>query len=259
VPEQCPECGNKALRHFGFGTEKIEDAVKERFPESTVLRMDSDTMRGHNAYEKALSSFHRGDIDILLGTQIIAKGFDFPNVTLVGIVSADTMLNIPDFRASERTFQLLAQASGRTGRGPKGGRVIIQSFNPAQYSIICAATHDYEKFASKELEYRKQLFYPPYSKLLMILFRGSKLEAVKERSLIVAERLKDFAKSSEGLHVLGPAPAAITKIKNKFRWHIIAKAPDNETLQKMLEDVKKELKPSKGVQAIVDVDPGMML
>ncbi|MGR3309409.1 MAG: replication restart helicase PriA [Candidatus Brocadiales bacterium] len=265
VPEQCPECGNTALKHFGFGTEKIEDEVTKRFPGNNVLRMDSDTMRGHAAYEKALSAFRRGDIDILLGTQMIAKGFDFPNVTLVGIVSADTMLNIPDFRASERTFQLLAQASGRTGRGPKGGRVIIQSFNPAQYSIVCATTHDYEKLARKELEYRRQLNYPPYSKLLMILFRGSKLEAVKERSFIVADRLKNFAKScieTQGLaslQVLGPAPASITKIKNKFRWHILVKAQSYEMFQKMLEDAKGELKTSKGVQAIIDVDPGMML
>lgn len=265
APEQCPECGNTALKHFGFGTEKIEDEVKKRFPGHNVLRMDSDTMRGHNAYEKALSSFRRGDIDILLGTQMIAKGFDFPNVTIVGIVSADTMLNIPDFRASERTFQLLAHASGRTGRGPKGGRVVIQTFNPAQYSIVCAATHDYEKFASKELEYRKQLNYPPFSKLMMILFRGSKLEAVKERSFIVAERLKNFAKSFvetqdfAPLQVLGPAPAPIARIKNKFRWHIIAKAQDYETFQKMLEDAKNELRPSKGVQAIIDVDPMTML
>ncbi len=265
VPEQCPECGNTALKHFGFGTEKIEEEVTKRFPGNNVLRMDSDTMRGHAAYEKALSAFRRGDIDILLGTQMIAKGFDFPNVTLVGIVSADTMLNIPDFRASERTFQLLAQASGRTGRGPKGGRVIIQSFNPAQYSIVCATTHDYEKLASKELEYRRQLNYPPYSKLLMILFRGSKLEAVKERSFIVADRLKNFAKSCvetqdiAPIQVLGPAPASITKIKNKFRWHILVKAQSYEMFQKMLEDAKDELKTSKGVQAIIDVDPGMML
>ena len=147
--ESCPDCMAGNINYRGFGTEKIEDEIIAKFPQYKILRMDSDTMRARNAHEKALTAFERGDVQILLGTQMIAKGLDFPNVTLVGVISADTILNLPDFRASERTFQLISQVAGRTGRGPKGGRVIVQSFNPRHYSITYAAAHDYDGFAKR--------------------------------------------------------------------------------------------------------------
>jgi len=176
------------INYRGFGTEKIEDEIIAKFPNYKILRMDSDSMRARNAHEKALTAFERGDVQILLGTQMIAKGLDFPNVTLVGVISADTILNLPDFRASERTFQLISQVAGRTGRGPKGGRVVVQSFNPRHYSITYAAAHDYEGFAKKELEYRKQLNYPPFGRLTTIRLQGVNLQKVQKAASVLVQK-----------------------------------------------------------------------
>ncbi len=269
VPTECPECNSPGINFLGFGTERIEEEIKAKFPEYELLRMDSDTMRGHNAHEKAFSAFKRGDIDILLGTQMIAKGLDFPNVTLVGVLSADTIINLPDFRASERTFQLLSQVAGRTGRGSKEGQVIIQTYNPRHYSIMFAASHDYDGFAKKELEYRKQLYYPPYGRLARIVLRGEKEEEVKEKSMNMAKKLKDTIKlasrmTQSGWHkkdveILGPAPAPVTKVKDKYRWHIVVKANNIENLQMVLKNIEDEYRQAKKVQIVIDVDPYMML
>ncbi|MEK7242534.1 MAG: primosomal protein N', partial [Planctomycetota bacterium] len=178
--ENCPECAGARLNYFGLGTERIEEEMGRYFPGYKALRMDSDSMKGRNAHAKALKSFERGEVQILVGTQMIAKGLDLPNVTLVGVISADTILNLPDFRAVERTFQLLAQVAGRTGRGPKGGRVVVQTFNPRQYAILAAAAHDYEGFADRELEYRRELGYPPFGYMARIVLVGQKEERVKD-------------------------------------------------------------------------------
>ncbi|MDR4497840.1 MAG: primosomal protein N' [Candidatus Scalindua sp.] len=260
VPKECPECKNPGINFFAFGTEKIEEEIKAKFPSYRLLRMDSDTMRGNNAHEKALSAFKRGDIDILLGTQMIAKGLDFPNVTLVGVLSADTIIHLPDFRASERTFQLLSQVAGRTGRGSQEGLVIIQTFNPEHYSIIFAASHDYDGFAKKELEYRKQLYYPPYGRLARIVLRGKREEDVKERSIELAEKLKDTIKLYKNtVEILGPSPAPVTRVKDNYRWHIVVKAINIEYLQQVLTSIKDEPRISKKVQTVIDVDAYMML
>ena len=258
--ESCPDCMAGNINYRGFGTEKIEDEIIAKFPNYKILRMDSDSMRARNAHEKALTAFERGDVQILLGTQMIAKGLDFPNVTLVGVISADTILNLPDFRASERTFQLISQVAGRTGRGPKGGRVVVQSFNPRHYSITYAAAHDYDGFAKKELEYRKQLNYPPFSKLARIVFRSRKEEKAKEKSFVVAEKLKEITKTNGNhLEIFGPSPAPVTKINNMFRWHLLLRSQNHDSIHEALQGVSDMLKPSKSVQSIVDVDPYMML
>jgi len=258
--ESCPDCMTGNINYRGFGTEKIEDEIIAKFPQYKILRMDSDTMRARNAHEKALTAFERGDVQILLGTQMIAKGLDFPNVTLVGVISADTILNLPDFRASERTFQLISQVAGRTGRGSKGGRVVVQSFNPRHYSITYAAAHDYEGFAKKELEYRKQLNYPPFGKLARIVFRSRTEDKAKEKSSIVTEKLKEIAKTiGNQLEILGPSPAPVMKINDMFRWHLLLRAQNHNSIHDALQGISDMLKPSKSVQAIVDVDPYMML
>ncbi|MDO8140644.1 MAG: primosomal protein N' [Candidatus Brocadiales bacterium] len=258
--ESCPDCMTGNINYRGFGTEKIEDEIIAKFPNYKILRMDSDTMRARNAHEKALTAFERGDVHILLGTQMIAKGLDYPNVTLVGVISADTILNLPDFRASERTFQLISQVAGRTGRGPKGGRVVVQSFNPRHYSITYAAAHDYEGFAKKELEYRKQLNYPPFGKLARIVFRSQTEDKAKEKSSIVTEKLKEIAKTNGNqLEILGPSPAPVMKINDMFRWHLLLRAQSHNSIHDALQGISDMLKPSKSVQSIVDVDPYMML
>ncbi|HHT9109816.1 MAG TPA: replication restart helicase PriA [Candidatus Brocadiaceae bacterium] len=259
-PESCPDCLASNINYRGFGTEKIEDEIMARFPDYKIVRMDSDSMRVRDAHEKALTAFERGEFQILLGTQMIAKGLDFPNVTLVGVISADTILNLPDFRASERTFQLISQVAGRTGRGSKGGRVVVQSFNPRHYSITYAASHDYEGFAKKELEYRKQLNYPPYGKLARIVFRSAQEDKAKEKAFLVAEKLKDMVKSNgKQLDILGPSPAPLTKINDQFRWHLLLKSIEEKSIHDALHSINDVLRPSKGVQTMVDVDPYMML
>ncbi|MBO37005.1 MAG: primosomal protein N', partial [Anaerolineaceae bacterium] len=206
---------------------------------------------------------------ILLGTQMIAKGLDFPNVTLVGVLSADTIVNMPDFRAGERTFQLLCQVAGRTGRGSKGGQVIVQTYNPEHYSIKCAALHDYDGFAKKELEYRKQLYYPPYGRLARVVLRGKKDQDVKEKASEIAERLMKAIELSGGtllaglrkdkVGVLGPAPAPIVKVKDNYRWHLIVKADSFKNLYTILTSIENENRNSKRVQMMIDVDPYMLL
>jgi len=269
VPRECPECCSPGISFLGVGTERMEEDIRARFPRHKLLRMDSDTMRGRDSHEKALNAFRRGDIDILLGTQMIAKGLDFPNVTLVGVLSADTIVNMPDFRAGERTFQLLCQVAGRTGRGPKGGQVIVQTYNPEHYSIKCAALHDYDGFAKKELEYRKQLYYPPYERLARIVLRGKNDQDVKKKSMDIAEKLREAIRLTAGVaqsdrhkykvEVLGPAPAPIARVKDNFRWHLIVKADNSENLSTILKNIESENRHSKKVQMMIDVDPYALL
>ena len=269
VPGECPECCSPGISFLGVGTERMEEDIRARFPRHKLLRMDSDTMRGRDSHEKALNAFRRGDIDILLGTQMIAKGLDFPNVTLVGVLSADTIVNMPDFRAGERTFQLLCQVAGRTGRGSKGGQVIVQTYNPEHYSIKCAALHDYDGFAKKELEYRKQLYYPPYERLARIVLRGKNDLDVKKKSIDIAEKLRGAIRLTAGVaqsdrhkdkvEVLGPAPAPIARVKDNFRWHLIVKADNSENLSTILKNIESENRHSKKVQMMIDVDPYALL
>jgi len=260
APKDCPDCAMPDIKYQGFGTERVEEEIKRKFPDQIVLRMDSDTMKKRGSHEKAFAEFENGKANILLGTQMIAKGLDFANVTLVGVISADTTLNIPDFRSSERTFQLLAQVSGRAGRGVKEGLVIIQAFNTKHYSIQHALKTDYEGFAMEELSFRKQLNYPPYGRIIRILFMGKVEENVKERAKVLTNKLKCYGRE-KGLTVdiLGPAQASVSRIKNKFRWHTILKAPKSCPIHSIIDYISSDLPLSGGVQSIVDVDPGYML
>ena len=251
-PESCPECLFPGIRAFGLGTERVEQEVKDLFPDFHVARMDSDVTQGRGSHHRILSDFVNGKIRILLGTQMIAKGLDFPNVTLVGVIVADTALNLPDYRATERTFQLLSQVAGRTGRGPKGGRVIVQTYRPRHYAVLAAAKHDYETFARKELQFRRDLNYPPFSRLVRLVVEGPEEKRVSDRAHRVALALRESAPNTQ---ILGPAPAPITRIRGKYRWHIIAKSPSDGVTASMLAAAEPLLSLSGKLQVTVDVDP----
>lgn len=231
VPEICPACGSKYIRHFGAGTEKVEEEVKRVFPEARVARMDVDTTRRKGAHERILSAFRRREVDILVGTQMIAKGLDFPGVTLVGVVSADTSLNLPDFRSPERTFQLLTQVAGRAGRGGSPGEVIIQTYSPEHYSIVCAASHDYEGFYQQEIESRRRLGYPPFSHIINIVAAAPTEPAAVRAINAVVEGVYDALGGQEGteragIEILGPSPAPIVRLRGRYRWRVALKGPD---------------------------------
>lgn len=225
--EACPSCGSQYIAGFGTGTQKVEEMVKELFPGARVLRMDADTTSGKNGHEEILAKFANKEADILIGTQMIVKGHDFPNVTLVGILAADMSLSVGDFQAAERTFQLLSQAAGRAGRGEKPGEVVIQTYQPEHYCIQTAAAGDYEAFYKKEMAYRKLLQYPPVSNILAIL-----VFSVREESAdAFAGRIAQLLKEAGGTAVIGPAPAALAKARDTYRRVIYVKCKDYTVLR----------------------------
>ncbi|MDO8578374.1 MAG: primosomal protein N', partial [Dehalococcoidales bacterium] len=224
-PEFCPRCRSPQIKFLGLGTEKLEQETAEAFPQSRLLRWDSDTTQGWHAHQEILDKFRRHEAEILIGTQMVSKGLDMPRVTLVGVINADTGLNLPDFRAGERTFQLLSQVAGRAGRGPMGGRVVIQTYSPEHYTIQAAAKHDYNLFFKQEIDYRRQLSQPPFTRLAgMIYSHGSDELCRKE-----AERMKrelNEEKEANGLrdiNILGPAPAFIRRRRGHFRWQLVVR------------------------------------
>ncbi|MDR2704409.1 MAG: primosomal protein N', partial [Planctomycetaceae bacterium] len=263
APTRCPKCQFSGIWYGGFGTQKLETEIKSRFPEASVLRMDTDTMQGHGAHERALTLFREGKVQILLGTQMIAKGLDFPNVTLVGVINADTALHLPDFRASERTFHLITQVAGRTGRGEKGGRVIIQTFSPDHPAILAAAKHDYKTFVTQELPMRKLLGYPPYTKMIRIVVRGENEIKTRDFAVGFVERIKTLSSVSPTqpipFRILGPAPAPFAKLRGFYRFHIHLHDADGERLHNLVRSVSLALKTPAEVQWIIDVDPIDML
>lgn len=223
LPELCPCCHSRQLKFLGVGTQRVEEEVGSLFPGARILRWDKDVAPGHKAYKELLDKFRNHQADILIGTQMVAKGLDFPQVTLTGVVSADTGLNIPDFRAGERTFQLLCQVAGRAGRGLVAGKVIIQTYSPEHYTIRAAANHDYETFYAQEIEYRRQLVYPPFSRLARLLFshtnaRVCQREAEKMCRSIVNERDR---RGIPDLRVIGPAPAFVSRLRGHYQWQIL--------------------------------------
>ncbi|HHV93288.1 MAG TPA: primosomal protein N' [Firmicutes bacterium] len=230
LPRLCPECRSQLLRRFGVGTQRVEEVLLREFPGARVLRMDMDTTRRKGAHRAILGAFERGEADILLGTQMIAKGLDFPNVTLVGVISADTSLSIPDFRAGERTFQLLTQVAGRAGRGDKGGEVIIQTYNPEHYSIQAAAAHDYTAFYQEELSFRREMGYPPYAFLARVLISGPAEGEVMETAHKAWEALRqltaDLGLKPQDVGIFGPMPAPLSLVRKRYRWHIIVKGEE---------------------------------
>jgi primosomal protein N' (replication factor Y) len=262
--ERCPVCGMGQVRFQGIGTEKLYEEVVAKFPGKTAERMDSDSMRKPGSYRKTLHAFQRGEIQILLGTQMIAKGLDFPNVTVVGVINADVGLHFTDFRAGERTFQLLAQVAGRTGRGPRGGRVFVQSYQPEHPSIALAAKHDYHGFAATELGHRQKLGYPPYQRLARIIVRGKNAEQAGE----YADRLAaafELAKqrlektSTEKVRILGPAEAPIFRLKGFHRFHFQLQSASSGLLHDVLRQTLPAARPGHGIEVTVDIDPQDML
>ncbi|MBN1863410.1 MAG: primosomal protein N' [Victivallales bacterium] len=257
APESCPECGGKDIMYSGMGTERIESIAKKIFPSARICRMDSDTMTRRNSYEVALDDFRCGRTDILIGTQMIAKGLHFPNVTLVGIVFADLSLHMPDFRAHERTFQLLTQVAGRAGRGDVRGKVLIQTYTPYNVAIQFAVEHDYEGFFSQEMEIRKQLCYPPCGHLLIVHFHGANEGEVAKSAEHFAEGFSSF--SMGRVKVSGPGPAPVEKIKGKFRYQMIFRGHPLKDLKIKLRELALNLKKTKDVRIHIDVDAVSMM
>lgn len=258
-PERCPTCGLAQVRYQGLGTEKLQAEIESKFPNYVVRRMDSDTMRQPGSHQRLLDDFRNGEVHILLGTQMIAKGLDFPNVTLVGVINADVGLHRADFRAPERTFQLLAQVAGRTGRGPKGGLVLIQTYAPEHYSIANAVTHNFERFAATEMEHRQAHLYPPFQRMARLLVRGKdqdKAEQFADR-LAGAFRvgLERLPEDSAGVRLLGPAEAPIFRLKGYYRFHFQVQSPSSALLHQVLRSVVPAVRPPKGVALTIDVDP----
>lgn len=256
-PPSCPHCRAANLHYGGIGTERLEREVMTAFPDVATRRMDSDTMRTPGSHEQVLSAFRAGEIRILLGTQMIAKGLDFPNVTLVGVVNADTALHMPDFRASERTFQLVAQVAGRTGRGDRPGRVLVQTFEPDHPAIACASKHDYEGFVAGELPHRLESGMPPFGRLVRLIARGPEEPAVRDYLDALTGALR--ASAPPGISILGPAPAPVAKIRNLFRHHLRLRGETPRPLQVLLQDVVPTIPTPPGVELAIDVDPVNLL
>jgi primosomal protein N' (replication factor Y) len=262
----CAACGCEGLKSYGFGTEKLEHHLHERFPSARIARMDTDSTRKKGKAFHILKRFSDRQIDILVGTQMVTKGYDFPNVTLVGVVAADLSLAFPDFRAGERTFQILSQVAGRAGRGNQRGRVIIQSFNPEHYAVHTAMTNDFQSFFEKEKELRGQLGYPPFSHLACLRLLGNSktktADAAKRLSSGIQNALGKWPKRGKEIQLLGPAEAPISKLKGKIRWQLLLKSRSTSLLHHLLCDIdrfsRNELTAS-GVHLIIDVDPYQMI
>jgi primosomal protein N' (replication factor Y) len=248
--DTCPVCKSSYIKHFGIGTQKVEETVKKLFPQASVIRMDLDTTSKKNSHEEILKEFRDNNIDILIGTQMIAKGHDFPNVTLVGVIAADTSLNMNDFRAAERTFNLLTQVSGRAGRGEKEGRVVVQTYESENCSILAAKEHDYDKFYNQEVKIREQLNYPPFCDIIIVNISGRDEKTVIEGSKLIREILNEELKHFDGILVLPEVPAPVSKINKKFRWRIMIKCK----LTKEISDVINNLLISKKIVKIKEVD-----
>lgn len=258
TPVSCPGCGSKYIRGFGVGTQRVEEEVKGLFPDCSVLRMDADTTTRKGSHKRILDQFIDGHGQVLIGTQMIAKGLDIPQVTLVGVISADVSLHLPDFRASERTFQLLTQVAGRAGRGVVPGQVIIQTYDPGHFAIVMAKNHDFMGFYNREMSVRKALNYPPFSHLIRILFT-----AVNEADVISAAQWwqQNLNQAKEKLKVqavdiLGPAPAGIPRIKDRYRWQLIIKGTVSTEIRKIAAEVLERAGIRfKTVKVSIDVDP----
>lgn len=260
TPAACPECRAAGIRYSGYGTQRLEAEVRARFPGVAALRMDTDSMQRPGSHEQALAAFRSGQVRILLGTQMIAKGLDFPNVTLVGVVNADTALHFPDFRASERTFHLVTQVAGRTGRGEKGGRVLVQTFTPDHPAILAAVRHDYAAFAASELPVRQMLSYPPFGAMVRLVVRAPQEPTVKEFADFLAKRLAEALQTRQaGTRLLGPAPAPFPKLRGRYRYQIQVQGPDGQQLRDAVREATEDLNPPESLQWIVDVDPLDML
>jgi primosomal protein N' (replication factor Y) (superfamily II helicase) len=264
APGDCPKCQGHRLQGMGIGTERLEQEVRSLFPETQVGRMDRDTTSRRKSHLQILKKLESGDIDILVGTQMIVKGHDFPNVTFVGVVSADTSLHFPDFRSSERTFQLLTQVAGRAGRGDVFGKVVIQTFNPDHYSILKAKDHDYVGFYQEEIQFRKALEYPPFSRFINFRLVGNS----EKRTKTMVEEMGRIGQSllkkgyGKGVEILGPSAAAFARMRGKYRWQMLAKGKSPQLLHQFARELASRMESplkGKGVNLDIDVDPVFIL
>jgi len=228
VPQICPECLSRRIKYLGVGTQKLEQEASHAFPKARLLRWDSDVTKRKHSHQKILDRFRAHEADILIGTQMVAKGLDLPKVTLVGVISADTALNLPDFRAGERTFQLLSQVAGRAGRGSSGGEVIIQTYAPEHYAVQAAAKHDYALFYNKEIEYRRQLRNPPFSQLASLIYTHTNDARCQREADRMKRRLIEEidTKGIANLSLIGPAPAFIHRLRGRYRWQIMLRGSE---------------------------------
>jgi len=257
VPSVCPACGSEYLHYVGEGTEKIEQKLAELFPGAGVARLDRDVARRRGEFLRVLSDFRRGKIDILVGTQLIAKGHDFPGVTLVGVVSADIGLGLPDFRAAERSFQLITQVAGRAGRGNAPGRVVVQTFFPDHYAIRLAAEQNYEGFFSKEMGFRRMMHYPPVTTLANVVAQHVKLARAAEVAKEVGEFFTGVEGQFAGIKILGPGPAPLARVERRYRIQFLLKSNSRASLHALLKRLVHHSAQS-GIQPrelMIDVDP----
>ena len=263
---QCPSCGSNKIHHLGVGTEKIESTLKELFPDKTVQRMDRDTTIRKGAMLTMLKGLKNQEIDILVGTQMVAKGHDFPGITLVGIVCADLSLSFPDFRAGERTFQLLAQVAGRAGRGKTLGRVILQTYNPDHFSIQCARHQDFRDFYQKEIGSRKALDYPPFSRMVQIKISSRDRSKGKGQAEKMGHLAREIIQANAGfrktVRMFGPLESPLPRIAARYRWQMLFKglhlSPLRGFIQRLLHDSQAD-RPRRDVTIAVDVDPFFMM
>lgn len=261
IQNTCPKCGSTYVKYFGIGTEKVEQEIKKIFPNAKTLRMDFDTTRKKDSHETIYNTFKDKKADILIGTQMIAKGLDFEDVTLVGIIAADLSLNLPDFRSGERTFQLITQVAGRAGRGKKNGKVLIQTYNPEHYSIKYAAANDYINFYKEELGIRETMSYPPFSQLLCLNFT-SKNEALLIKNIqIIAIKLNSIIANNDKINMLGPCPCGVNKIKEQYRWQILFKGDLTISITNIIKEKTYELlkKLYSEIKVSMDINPNNLL
>jgi len=261
VPDLCPNCKGYEIGFYGLGTERVTDQIKREFGAATVARMDRDTVGRKGAYGDILRSFARGEADILVGTQMIAKGLDLPNVTLVGVLNADVGLHTPDFRAAERTFQLLTQVAGRAGRAEKPGEVLVQTYNPDHYAVVTAQKHDYVAFYEREIRARRHNLYPPFVELANLVFQDEDEEKALNTARRAAVCLQDmgaFFKKGD-VQFLGPAPAPLHKLRGRYRYQMLLKAADMERLNQTIQDLMEALADTGSTQMVCDVEPMDMM
>ena len=252
-PAKCPDCGEPRVKAFGLGTEKVEEEVLRTFPSARVARLDRDTTSTKGAHSRIIREFRSGEADILIGTQMVAKGLDFPNVTLVGVISADTAINMPDFRAAERTFQLLTQVAGRSGRGTLLGEVFIQTFSPEHYAVQAAIQHDYEDFYRQEILFRKELKYPPFSRFANLICTDTDELRAEQKADALAEALQRVCPPE--VEIIGPAPAPIARLKNNYRFHVAIRAAVDAPIANLIRSARQLLLPVDRASLTIDIDP----
>jgi primosomal protein N' (replication factor Y) len=257
APTQCPEpsCRNPGIRYSGLGTEKVEETLRKLFPHAQVARMDSDTLHRKEDYRRILGDFRTGKIDILVGTQMIAKGLHFPNVTMVGIIHADLSLHMPDFRAGERTFQLLTQVSGRAGRGDVEGEVFVQAFTPFHPAIQYARRHDFQGFYDQETEFREQLKYPPFSRIALLTLKGRNEEKVDFTASHLMREIEQLFTGWKDLVLAGPAPAPLAKAESFYRYQLMIRCRQMTALSQKLSHFLVGREWPDDITVTVDVDP----